>query len=82
MKRLPPPARLQPDKLEIELHEMARGVQLGLPRFPPPPPPPRSGAAAMPSAEPPIDVIRRLVPLALCIALAIPLASAWYVWTH
>ena len=91
MNKLTPPPRNQGDALEIELHEMARADELGFPRVPPPPPPLDAEAAARARAqtrplgssdEPPVDVIRAIVPFAILIGLAIPFLSAWYIWAH
>lgn len=96
MRKLTPPSKHPPsDPLDGELFDMARAEEGGFVKFPPPPPPLDAKAAALARAQtgplatlptdqthPVDDVLRLVLPILICIALAIPFLSAWYIWTH
>lgn len=64
------------------MYDIVRATERGFVQFPPPPPPVDGNAPPTGSAEPEVDFGRTLTRALICIALAIPVFSAWYVWTH
>jgi hypothetical protein len=77
---LTPPPRLQPaDALDSELRDMVRAHERGFVQFPPPPPP-IDPSAQRERTEEPVDTMRTVTRVLICVALAIPVFSAWYIW--
>jgi hypothetical protein len=90
--RLTPPIRRPPaDALDSELYDMAKAEERGFVRFPPPPPP-VDLATALARREPcaitktqaddTFSIWVGVWKIMLCLVLAIPVLSAWYIWTH
>jgi hypothetical protein len=74
----PPPRLMPPDALDSELRDMALASERGFVQFPPPPPPGAPPAAQEPT-EDPVDVGRLVTRILICVALAIPVLSIWYI---
>lgn len=77
----PPPRRLPPDALDVELRDMSDAILRGLPRVPPPPPPgARPPRRPEPAEEPEGPDAVQQVGRALLILLAVVMAGLLWVW--
>jgi hypothetical protein len=61
---------------------MSKAIDRGFVQFPPPPPPVDGASFAPQEQEPPADTMRTVTRFLICVALAIPVLSIWYLWNY